>query len=156
MLGKALTAGLLATIATAGSGCSIFYSRPVQEMSDTAASLRAAREVQADTLAPELYRQANEWFFRAKNEYKFKNFKLADEYSAKARYFAEMAEFESLRSGGTRASTDDSNIPDPMSNQLPGAPGGGAPEGPPPKKPGQYEYPTPQPTPYEAPGAPKP
>lgn len=121
-------------------------------MSDTASALRAAREVQADTLAPELYRQANEWFFRAKNEYKFKNFKLANDYSAKARYFAEQAEFESLRSGGTRSGTDEMNIPDPMSNTLPGAPAGGAAEGPPPRKQTPYDYPTPQPTPYEGPG----
>lgn len=152
---SAFAASLIAALAAAGPGCSIFYSRPVQEMSDTAASLRAAREVQADTLAPELYRQANEWFFRAKNEYKFKNFKLANEYAAKARYFAEQAEFESLRSGGTRTAADEANIPDPMANTLPGAPAGGA-QGPPEKKPAPYEYPTPQATPYEPPGAAKP
>ena len=85
------------------AGCSILYTRPVQEMSDTTAALRAAREVQADTLAPEFYRQANEWFSRAKHEYKFKNFKLAKEYADRARGFAEQAELESLRNGGIRS-----------------------------------------------------
>src|SRR5690348_3640000 len=75
-------------------GCSIIATRPVQEMSDATAAIRAAKEVQADTLAPEYYRQSNEWFFRAKHEYKFKNFKLAKEYADKARYLAEQAEFE--------------------------------------------------------------
>src|SRR5690348_10262313 len=72
-------------------GCSIFARRPVQEMSETGAAIRAAKEVQADTLAPEFFRQANEWFFRAKHEYKFKNFHLAKEYADKARMFAEKA-----------------------------------------------------------------
>src|SRR4051794_8128144 len=64
--------------------CSVLATRPTQEMSDAAAALRAAREVQADTLAPELYRQASEWFFKAKKEYKFKNFALAGTYVEKA------------------------------------------------------------------------
>ena len=71
-------------------------------MSDTQASIRAAREVQADTLAPELFRQSNEWFLKARSEYKFKNFALTQEYAAKARRFAEQAEFEAIRIGGNR------------------------------------------------------
>jgi hypothetical protein len=82
--------------------CSVFATRPVQDMSDTEAALRAAKEVQADTLAPELYRQANEWFFNARKEYRFKNFELAQEEAVKARRFAEQAEFEALRNGGNR------------------------------------------------------
>lgn len=81
-------------------GCTILASRPVQLMSETGAAIRAAKEVQADTLAPELYRQANEWYFKAKHEYKFKNFHLAKEYATKARNFAELAEFQSIRNGG--------------------------------------------------------
>src|SRR4051812_29603106 len=84
------------------SGCSILATRPVQEMSDTSAALRAAKEVQADTLAPDLYRQSNEWFFRAKQEYKFKNFDLARKYAKRARYYAENAEFQAIRGGGNR------------------------------------------------------
>ncbi|MGK5089104.1 DUF4398 domain-containing protein, partial [Bdellovibrionota bacterium FG-2] len=82
--------------------CSILTTRPVQEMSDTTAALRAAREVQADVLAPELYREASEWFFKARREYKFKNFNLAEEYAKNARELAEQAEFESLRAGANR------------------------------------------------------
>ena len=71
-------------------------------MSDTAAAIKAAREVNADTLAPDLFRQANETFFRAKNEYKFKNFKIAKTLAEKARQFAEQAEFDALRGGASR------------------------------------------------------
>jgi hypothetical protein len=96
-----LRAAVLALVLTSGS-CSVFATRPVQDMSDTEAALRAAKEVQADTLAPELYRQANEWFFKARKEYRFKNFALAQEEAVKARRFAEQAEFEALRNGGNR------------------------------------------------------
>ena len=73
-------------------------------MADTSAALKAAREVQAETLAPELFRQAGEWFFKAKKEYRLKNFDLAALYADKARTFAEAAEFESVRSGAQRTS----------------------------------------------------
>lgn len=119
--------------------------RPVQEMSDTAAAIRAAREVQADTLAPELYRQANEWFFKAKHEYKFKNFDLAETYSSKARVFAEDAEFEAIRNGGNR--TGDVATSDPLSAGLTGPAEKAAPA--PVSTP--YAYPTPTGTPAETP-----
>jgi hypothetical protein len=104
-------------------------------MSDTQAAIRAAREVQADTLSPEFFRQANEWFLKARSEYKFKNFSLAKEHAAKARRFAEQAEFEAIRIGGTRTDIP----PDPA-----GA-GGLPPPPPPPEDP----YPVPTGTPVE-------
>lgn len=110
---------LLTGAAALAQGCSILYTRPVQEMSDTAAAIRAAREVQADALAPELYRQSNEWFFKSKKEYKLKNFKLARSHAEKARAFAEQAEFEAIRNGGNRTET---NIPDPLAAGPAGAP----------------------------------
>jgi len=73
------------------NACSLTETRPVQDMSDTVSALRAAREVQADVLAPELYRQANEWFFKAKHEYRIKNFADARAYASKARRFAEQS-----------------------------------------------------------------
>jgi hypothetical protein len=129
------------------AGCSLFSTRPVQDMSDTAAALRAARDVQADVLAPELYRQAGEWFFKAKHEYKFKNFELARNYAAKARAFAEDAEFEALRNGGNR--TSDATQTDPM------APGLNSPNTQPAPTPTEtpYDYPTPTGIPAEE-GAP--
>jgi hypothetical protein len=102
-------------------------------MSNTNAAIRAAKEVQADTLAPELYRQSTEWYFRAKHEYKFKNFQLAKQYADKARHFAEQAEFESLRNGGNRGEMGGS---DPLANVPASA---SAP----------YDYPTPTGTPAD-------
>lgn len=108
--------------------CALAVTRPVQEMSDTAAALKAAKEVGADTLAPELYRRAVEAYFRARNEYQMKNFSITKEYAAKAKRLAEDAEFEALRLGASRSSV--------------------APAEEPPKPPAEpYAYPTPTGTP---------
>lgn len=79
------------------SGCSILATRPVQEMSDTAAAIKAAREAQADTLTPELFRKADEAYQLARREYQFKNFDSARDLAAQARNLAERAEFDAIR-----------------------------------------------------------
>lgn len=124
------------------SGCSILHTRPVQLMSDTAAAIRAAREVQADTLAPDYFRQANEWFFRAKNEYRLKNFKFAKENAEKARLYAEQAEFIAIQSGGSRTELP---ILDPLTDGPLGSDKQPAPT--PTPEPSPYSYPTPTGTP---------
>lgn len=121
------------------AGCSILSTRPTQEMSDTAAAIRAAKEVQADTLAPEPFREAQEWFFKARHEYKFKNFKWAREYASKARAYAEQAEYEAIRGGAARS---DASAADPYSTLPPPPPPA---EGAPAFEP--YDYPDPTGTP---------
>ncbi|MGE0614754.1 MAG: DUF4398 domain-containing protein [Bacteriovoracia bacterium] len=96
-----------------GSSCAITATRPLQEMSDTAAALKAAKEVNADRYAPELYRQARELWFKARQEYKFKDYKEARESVRKARQYAERAEFEALASGAKREALPE----DPMARQ---------------------------------------
>lgn len=127
-----------------GMGCSVFATRPSQQMSDCNASIRAAKEVQADVLAPELYRQAMELFSKARKEYRFKNFLLAKEHAEKAKKFAEQAEFEAIRSGGLRS---DSEIVDPLERGAPGGGGGALP--PSIAEPSPYPYPTPEPIPAD-------
>jgi hypothetical protein len=115
----------------AGVGCSIFYTRPTQEMADTQAAMRAAKEVQADSLSPEVYREASDWWTKAKHEYKLKNFQMAHDYADKARGLAEQAEFEAIRAGGVRQ-----DPPDPLAQQAQ-------------RKYPPYPYPTPTGTPVE-------
>lgn len=91
--------------------CALTTTRPVQEMTDTAAAIRAAKEVQAQELAPELYRQSKEWFLKARKHYRLKNFYEAKNFAEKARQLAEKAEFQSLVAGGNRAQEP----PDPYS-----------------------------------------
>ncbi|MEO5968563.1 MAG: DUF4398 domain-containing protein [Bdellovibrionia bacterium] len=118
-LNQAYSLFILITVSLLSQSCSLFTTRPVQDMSQTSAALRAAKEVQADVLAPELFRQASEFFFKAKREYKFKNFNFATIYAQKARRLAEEAEFESLRNGGNRTSEQ---VPDPLANSAVQAP----------------------------------
>jgi hypothetical protein len=121
----------LGSVASVVVSCSLFKTRPVQEMSDTAAAMRAAKEAQADLIAPVLYREANDWWQRAKAEYKYKNFQEAEDYAIKARKLAERAEFEVLKSPGQRVeSTDDTPPPAPPPVETP------------------YDYPTPTGTPF--------
>lgn len=102
---------LFSVLALAAPGCSLFHDRPVQLMSDTAAALKAAREVSADSLAPEKFRLANEAYFRAQNEYRLKNFAIAEKYAKRARRLAEESEFDALRQGSARTSLLPPDLP---------------------------------------------
>ena len=84
------------------ASCSVTAVRPSQEMSDMEVSMKAALEVNADTLAPEIYRLASESALVARKEYKFKNFLSAKKYAEQARGYAERAEFEAIRNGAKR------------------------------------------------------
>ena len=101
-------------------------------MSDTSASLKAARDAEAEKITPELYRQASEWFLKSRREYRLKNFDLARRYAEKARGLAERAEWESrfARAGGEDIHTappdpnaePPSSMTTPDSSAAPGAP----------------------------------
>jgi hypothetical protein len=106
-----LRAALFLFLCTAGFACSLFHDRPIQLMSDTSAAIKAAREVSADSLAPEKFRLANEAFFRAQNEYRLKNFEIAEDHAKRAKRLAEEAEFDALRQGSARASLLPPEIP---------------------------------------------
>ncbi len=65
-------------------------------------AIKAAKEVGADLLSPELYRNALEKGILARKEYRFKNFANARTIAEQARVLAERAEYESIRNGGKR------------------------------------------------------
>lgn len=81
-------------------GCSVAATRPVQEMSNAEAAIRAAKDLNADTLSPELFRKASDYHFKAKREYRLKNFEEARKYALRAMKYAEDAEFHAMRGGG--------------------------------------------------------
>ena len=64
--------------------------------------IKAAAEVSADLLAPELYRLATETALQARREYRLKNFMDAKRFAELARGHAERAEFEAIRNGAKR------------------------------------------------------
>lgn len=115
--------------------CSVTATRPSQEMSNMEVSLKAAKEVNADVLAPELYRTAQETGVVARREYRYKDFQAAKKHADEARSYAEQAEFESLRNGAKREAlpTDPLAVPSyapepigtPNPDASPAAPGTG-------------------------------
>lgn len=134
----------LACLLISSSGCAIFATRPVQEMSYAAAALRAAREVQSETLSPDQYRRAQELFEEAKKEYLYKDFYQARSHANQARVLAEKAELNSLLSGGLRKA--DTQMPDPLAQDFQKSPdsrGGNAQK----SSSEPYAYPTPTPVP---------
>lgn len=116
MIASRLLLSLTTAALLTGSGCAIFTTRPTQTMSDASAALKAAREAQADVLAPELYRQANDWWFKARQEYKFKQFHYAEDFAEKARLYAEQAEYSAIQQGATR---QDLGPPEALENSRP-------------------------------------
>ncbi len=131
-----------------GTGCTLFATRPVQEMADAASALKAAREVQADIISPDLYRRASEIFFRARREYKFKNFYDARDLANQARKLAEEAELDAQMGGATRQ--DASSYGDPfLESPATAAPKPSAAKTAPPAPAAPYPYPTPEPTPVD-------
>lgn len=95
------------------SGCSITAVRPAQEMSNMEVAIRAAKEVSADVLAPELFRMAQETSLKARREYRLKNFKEARSFADQARTYAERSEFESIRNGGKRETVPSDPLAEP-------------------------------------------
>ncbi len=122
-------------------------------MSNTQAALKAAKEVQADVLAPELYRQATEWFLKARQEYRYKDFEKANDYAFRARQLSEQAEFEALKNGGIRGGNPETLVDEPVPPpsppaQKPNAAPGLGPQGDlVPEKPPAYEKPALPPSP---------
>lgn len=120
------------------SSCSVTAVRPAQEMSNMEVAIRAAKEVNADVLAPELFRLASETGQIARHEYRFKNFQNAKKLADKARVYAEKAEFESIRNGGKREAlpqdplSEPSYAPEPIGTPIDGSTPAPAPSGAPP------------------------
>ncbi len=101
------------------AGCTITAVRPAQEMSNMEVALRAAKEVNADVLAPELYRMGLESGMAARREYRFKNFFQAKQSADQARNFAERAEFEAIRNGGKREAIPQDPLAEPSYPEQP-------------------------------------
>lgn len=103
----------LAGCVSLGACSSIWETRPSQEMLNMEVAIRAAKEVSGDVLAPELYRLSTETALSARREYRLKNFKEAKEFANQSRIYAEKAEFESIRNGGSREAIPQDPLSDP-------------------------------------------
>jgi len=77
--------------------CGLATTRPKQEMSLAQAAFMAAKESKAEIHAPQLFRQAEDYYLKAKSAYKRKYFNKAEEYALKSKQFSEQAEYEAIK-----------------------------------------------------------
>jgi hypothetical protein len=126
-----------------GVGCSLTATRPIQEMANAEIAIKAAKDLNADSLVPEIYRAAVDTYFKAKRDFRLKNFDASKKYALRAMRLAEQAEFEAYRMGGAtpeatnKFTAPEGSLPDPTGEFSQPAPTGEAPPPPsvePPKK----------------------
>lgn len=75
-------------------GC---HPRPVEDLAIADVALRAAQKSKADSLAPDLYRKAENLFLRAKKDYAEGYYDSARKFANESRMLAEQAEFKSIQ-----------------------------------------------------------
>ncbi len=78
-------------------GCGLATTRPKLEMSLAQVAFMAAKEAQADSKAPALYRKAEYYYLKAKSAYKRKYFNKAQQYANLSKKFSERAEYIAIR-----------------------------------------------------------
>jgi stalled ribosome alternative rescue factor ArfA len=77
--------------------CGLTTTRPKVEMSLAQAAFLAAKEAGADVHASNLFRQAEDYYLKAKSSYRRKYFNKAKEYALMSKKFSEQAEYAAIR-----------------------------------------------------------
>ena len=77
--------------------CGLTTTRPKVEMSLAQAAFLAAKEAGADVDASNLYRQAEDYYLKAKSAYRRKYFHKAQESALLSKKFSEQAEYSAVR-----------------------------------------------------------
>jgi hypothetical protein len=79
------------------SACGLTTTRPKVEMSLAQAAFLAAKEAGADVHASGQFRQAEDYYLKAKSAYRRKYFNKAKEYAVLSKKYAEQAEYSAIR-----------------------------------------------------------
>lgn len=77
--------------------CGLAQTRPKLEMSLAQSAFLAAKEAKSSEHTPNLFRQAEYYYLKAKSAYKRKYFNKAKEYAVFSRKFSEKAEYNTKR-----------------------------------------------------------
>lgn len=77
--------------------CGLATTRPKVEMSFAQAAFIAAKEAGADIHAPNTFRKAEDFYLKAKSNYRRKYFNKAQEYALLSKKFSEQAEYQAIR-----------------------------------------------------------
>lgn len=77
--------------------CGLTTTRPKVEMSLAQAAFMAAKEAGADVHASSLFRNAEDYYLKAKSSYRRKYFTKAKEYALLSKKYSEQAEYSAVR-----------------------------------------------------------
>lgn len=77
--------------------CGLTTTRPKIEMSLAQSAFIAAKEAGADVHASNLFRNAEDYYLKAKSAYRRKYFNKAKEYALLSRQYSEKAEYAAVR-----------------------------------------------------------
>jgi hypothetical protein len=78
-------------------GCGLTTVRPKLEMSYAQAAFLAATDANAANLAPNLFKQAENYYLKAKSNYQRKYFNKAKQYAILATKYSERAEYHAKK-----------------------------------------------------------
>lgn len=82
------------------NSCGLTTQRPKLEMRMAAAAFVAAKEANAESLAPNLFRKAETYYLKARSSYRRKYFNKAKQYAVLSKKFSEEAEFKAIKREG--------------------------------------------------------
>lgn len=72
------------------------HPRPLEDLALADVAVKAAQKVRADSLAPDLFRKAENFYLRAKKDYAEGYYESSRKFSEQARLMAEQAEYKAL------------------------------------------------------------
>lgn len=78
-------------------GLAACHPRPVEDLAIADVALKAAQKVKADSLAPDFYRKAENFYLRAKKDFAEGYFDSCKKFANQARLMAEKAEYRALQ-----------------------------------------------------------
>jgi Domain of unknown function (DUF4398) len=79
------------------ASCGLATTRPKIEMSLAQSAFMAAKEAGADVHASNLFKQAEDFYLKAKSSYRRKYFNKAKEYALQSIKYSEEAEYTAIR-----------------------------------------------------------
>lgn len=78
-------------------GLAACHPRPIEDLAIADVAIKAAQKVKADSLAPDFYRKAENFYLRAKKDFAEGYYDSSQKFAKQARLMAEKAEYRSLQ-----------------------------------------------------------
>ena len=78
-------------------GLAACHPRPVEDLAIADVAIKAAQKVKADSLAPDFFRKAENFYLRAKKDFAEGYYESSQKFAQQARMMAEKAEYRALQ-----------------------------------------------------------